>query len=268
MKDAFIPLLRRIHGFLMAGPQGDSQAVEALTNENAQENTHDWVGPDTPVVGENVDDFGDDLGEDQFGNIGDMREQSDTDTFEINLEALREKIKLAFQTYFALNSGDVEWQNGSGCIYLYVKARRNCMVAKLTKWMNNQEDDEGEETGFGIDCFFEDAKYIRDLLDDTQTYSGLLHHYMFVNFSDRASVENWEGRCTFFDRSHRKRYDKDCSGFEAISDKICSWMCSNYVPETPGSVVSDDWEKEVLRSWSDQPVGSGASQQGERRFSM
>ena len=254
MKDAFIPLLRRIHGFLMACGPGDSPAVAALTNENVHEFTPGWA--ETTPVGSDEEYF--DPGDEE-------REVSAPDPFGGGLQSLREKIVQMFVQYFDLRDDRISWVPGNtgDKHYLYIISTGNHLIATMTSWIDAGDADDAKQTGFGIDCYYEDDEYMRAILDGTVVANTIVNHYMFFNMSG----QEWQGTCTFYDRKHREKYDIECRGMDSVGHKLCEWMCSNYVPETPGSAVSSDWEKEVLRSWSDELVGSAApEQQGVRGF--
>ena len=257
MKDAFIPLLRRIHGFLMASGPGDSPAVAALTNENVHEFTPGWA--ETTPVGSDEEYF--DPGPE------DTHEEFAADGFADGLESLRRTIRDRFSSYFKLDLQNVIWITGNNgkSFYLYITCTYgNFLIAKMTEWIGEEDDNSTNQTGFGIDCYYDDDNYIRSILNGTKTAHGIVDHYMFYNHGLEGT---WQGMCTFCDRKRSERYDIACEGVDSVGDKLCEWMCSNYVPETPGSAVSSDWEKEVLRSWSDELVGSAApEQQGVRGF--
>ena len=225
MKDAFIPLLRRIHGFLMASGSGDSPAVVALKNDNVHAYTPEWAGAETtPVV------FADDGGDD-FDPGAEEREESAPDPFIGGLKALRDRIKQLFVHHFGLHSDKIQWipGNAKDKHYLYITHSGQTLIATMTAWIEEDVNDVNE-TGFGIDCYYEDDNYIRSVLDGTRIANEIVHHYMFCNLESE-----WEGTCTFFDRTHKEKYDITCNGEQSVGDTLCGWMCSNYMPETPDS---------------------------------
>ena len=255
MKDAFIPLLRRIHGFLMASGSGDSPAVVALTNENVHEFTPGWAGAETPPV----------VFDEEFFDPGDEEgEVSAPDPFEGGLQSLREKIVQMFVLYFNLRDDQISWVPGMSDDkhYLYINSTGNNLIATMTSWTDVDDADGVQQTGFGIDCHYDDDAYMRGILNGTVRANTIVDHYMFFNMSG----EILQGTCTFFDRKHGEKYDIECKGVQSVGNKLCEWMCSNYVsPVTP---VSANWEAEVLRSWSDELVASAGPEQDLRSFSV
>ena len=240
MKDAFIPLLRRIHGYLMASGSGDSQAVVALTNENVHEFTPGWAGAETPPV----------VFDEEYFDPGDEeREVSASDPFGSGLQSLRDRIASLFVQCFNLRDDQIYWITGNtdDKHYLYIKNIGNNLIATMTSWIDADDADDVRRTGFGIDCYYEDDEYMRGILEGGVVANTIVDHYMFFNMSEKE----WQGTCTFYDRKHREKYDIECEGVQSVGNKLCEWMCSNYVsPVTP---VSANWEAEVLRSWSDEP---------------